>query len=71
MNLVKFFYFILFFQTVSLYAPVGKCSEQTLPLKNAGNIDVCLKLKVILTFYFSDWIPGLWRQPTFWPRNVF
>uniref|UniRef100_A0A3B3UYU8 Centrosomal protein 192 n=1 Tax=Poecilia latipinna TaxID=48699 RepID=A0A3B3UYU8_9TELE len=33
-------------QTVSLFAPVGKCSEQTLPLKNAGNIDVRLKLKI-------------------------
>ncbi|XP_043973198.1 centrosomal protein of 192 kDa isoform X2 [Gambusia affinis] len=33
-------------QTVSLFAPVGKSSEQTLPLKNAGNIDVRLKLKI-------------------------
>ncbi|XP_044216252.1 centrosomal protein of 192 kDa isoform X2 [Thunnus albacares] len=32
-------------QTVSLYAPLGKSSQQTLPLKNAGNIDVQLKLK--------------------------
>ncbi|XP_061571947.1 centrosomal protein of 192 kDa [Cololabis saira] len=32
-------------QTVSLSAPVGECSQQTLPLKNAGNIDVQLKLK--------------------------
>ncbi|XP_041845085.1 centrosomal protein of 192 kDa isoform X2 [Melanotaenia boesemani] len=32
-------------QTLSLYAPVGKCSQQMLPLKNAGNIDVHLKLK--------------------------
>uniref|UniRef100_G3NHS0 Centrosomal protein 192 n=1 Tax=Gasterosteus aculeatus aculeatus TaxID=481459 RepID=G3NHS0_GASAC len=34
-------------QTVSLSAPAGKSSQQTLPLKNAGNIDVQLKLKVI------------------------
>uniref|UniRef100_A0A4W6EYV6 Centrosomal protein 192 n=1 Tax=Lates calcarifer TaxID=8187 RepID=A0A4W6EYV6_LATCA len=39
-------------QTVSLSAPLGKSSQQTLPLKNAGNIDVQLKLKVILTFTF-------------------
>ncbi|XP_077951721.1 centrosomal protein of 192 kDa isoform X3 [Gasterosteus aculeatus] len=32
-------------QTVSLSAPAGKSSQQTLPLKNAGNIDVQLKLK--------------------------
>ncbi|XP_033836327.1 centrosomal protein of 192 kDa [Periophthalmus magnuspinnatus] len=32
-------------QTVSLTAPVGKSSQQMLPLKNAGNIDVQLKLK--------------------------
>uniref|UniRef100_A0A8C6NQH0 Centrosomal protein 192kDa n=1 Tax=Nothobranchius furzeri TaxID=105023 RepID=A0A8C6NQH0_NOTFU len=36
-------------QTVHLCAPEGKRSEQTVPLKNAGNIDVALKLKVILT----------------------
>ncbi|XP_024120466.1 centrosomal protein of 192 kDa, partial [Oryzias melastigma] len=34
-------------QTVRLCAPVGDCSQQTLPLKNAGNIDVQLKLKQI------------------------
>ncbi|KAF6729621.1 Centrosomal protein of 192 kDa [Oryzias melastigma] len=33
-------------QTVRLCAPVGDCSQQTLPLKNAGNIDVQLKLKI-------------------------
>ncbi|XP_072317794.1 centrosomal protein of 192 kDa isoform X2 [Eucyclogobius newberryi] len=32
-------------QTVSLTAPMGKSSQQMLPLKNAGNIDVQLKLK--------------------------
>ncbi|XP_028435208.1 centrosomal protein of 192 kDa isoform X1 [Perca flavescens] len=32
-------------QTISLSAPLGKSSQQTLPLKNAGNIDVQLKLK--------------------------
>uniref|UniRef100_A0A8C6TZN8 Centrosomal protein 192 n=1 Tax=Neogobius melanostomus TaxID=47308 RepID=A0A8C6TZN8_9GOBI len=32
-------------QTLSLAAPVGKSSQQMLPLKNAGNIDVQLKLK--------------------------
>ncbi|XP_032374126.1 centrosomal protein of 192 kDa isoform X3 [Etheostoma spectabile] len=32
-------------QTVSLSAPLGKSSQQTLPLKNAGNLDVQLKLK--------------------------
>lgn len=32
-------------QTLSLTAPVGKSSQQMLPLKNAGNIDVQLKLK--------------------------
>ncbi|KAG8010342.1 hypothetical protein GBF38_014620 [Nibea albiflora] len=32
-------------QTVSLSAPLGKSSQQMLPLKNAGNIDVQLKLK--------------------------
>ncbi|XP_054477161.1 centrosomal protein of 192 kDa [Anoplopoma fimbria] len=32
-------------QTVSLSAPPGKSSQQMLPLKNAGNIDVQLKLK--------------------------
>ncbi|XP_029360132.1 centrosomal protein of 192 kDa isoform X2 [Echeneis naucrates] len=32
-------------QTLSLSAPLGKFSQQTLPLKNAGNIDVQLKLK--------------------------
>ncbi|KAM9309577.1 centrosomal protein of 192 kDa [Pholidichthys leucotaenia] len=32
-------------QTVSLSAPLGKSSQQTLPLKNAGNIDVQLRLK--------------------------
>ncbi|KAM8869260.1 centrosomal protein of 192 kDa isoform 2-T6 [Spinachia spinachia] len=32
-------------QTVSLSAPAGKSSQQTLPLKNAGNIDVQLRLK--------------------------
>ncbi|CAL9705251.1 unnamed protein product [Knipowitschia caucasica] len=32
-------------QTVSLTAPLGKSSQQILPLKNAGNIDVQLKLK--------------------------
>ncbi|KAA8591956.1 hypothetical protein FQN60_017330 [Etheostoma spectabile] len=31
--------------TVSLSAPLGKSSQQTLPLKNAGNLDVQLKLK--------------------------
>ncbi|XP_037533103.1 centrosomal protein of 192 kDa [Nematolebias whitei] len=33
-------------QTVHLCGPVGKCSKQTVPLKNAGNIDVQLKLKI-------------------------
>ncbi|CAN9514042.1 unnamed protein product [Ophioblennius macclurei] len=33
-------------QTVSLSAPPGKSCQQTLPLKNAGNIDVQLKLKI-------------------------
>ncbi|KAG7259872.1 hypothetical protein CRUP_025070, partial [Coryphaenoides rupestris] len=32
-------------QTISLCAPLGKASQQDLPLKNAGNIDVKLKLK--------------------------
>ncbi|TWW79708.1 Centrosomal protein of 192 kDa [Takifugu flavidus] len=32
-------------QTISLAAPLGKSSQQVLPLKNAGNIDVQLKLK--------------------------
>ncbi|KAG7470070.1 hypothetical protein MATL_G00135730 [Megalops atlanticus] len=32
-------------QTVCLSAPLGKSARQTLPLKNAGNIDVQLKLK--------------------------
>lgn len=32
-------------QTVNLSAAIGQSSEQTLPLKNAGNIDVQLKLK--------------------------
>ncbi|XP_072251046.1 centrosomal protein of 192 kDa [Leuresthes tenuis] len=32
-------------QTLSLCVPVGKCTQQKLPLKNAGNIDVQLKLK--------------------------
>ncbi|KAM3873483.1 LOW QUALITY PROTEIN: centrosomal protein of 192 kDa [Diretmus argenteus] len=32
-------------QTVSLSATLGKSNQQTLPLKNAGNIDVQLKLK--------------------------
>uniref|UniRef100_UPI0037E7D549 centrosomal protein of 192 kDa n=1 Tax=Semicossyphus pulcher TaxID=241346 RepID=UPI0037E7D549 len=32
-------------QTVSLSAPLGKSCQQMLPLKNAGNIDVQLKLK--------------------------
>ncbi|XP_026149203.1 centrosomal protein of 192 kDa isoform X2 [Mastacembelus armatus] len=32
-------------QTISLSAPLGKSSQQSLPLKNAGNIDVQLKLK--------------------------
>ncbi|XP_074538794.1 centrosomal protein of 192 kDa isoform X2 [Halichoeres trimaculatus] len=33
-------------QTVSLSAPWGKSSQQMLPLKNAGNIDVRLKIKL-------------------------
>lgn len=33
-------------QTVGLTAPLGKSSQQMLPLKNAGNIDVQLKLKI-------------------------
>uniref|UniRef100_H2LDV5 Centrosomal protein 192 n=1 Tax=Oryzias latipes TaxID=8090 RepID=H2LDV5_ORYLA len=33
-------------QTVRLCAPAGDCRQQMLPLKNAGNIDVQLKLKV-------------------------
>ncbi|XP_037836225.1 centrosomal protein of 192 kDa isoform X2 [Kryptolebias marmoratus] len=33
-------------QTVHLCAPVGKSSEQMVPLKNAGNINVQLKLKI-------------------------
>ncbi|XP_029603698.1 centrosomal protein of 192 kDa isoform X4 [Salmo trutta] len=32
-------------QTVNLSAAIGQSSKQTLPLKNAGNIDVQLKLK--------------------------
>ncbi|KAJ3597934.1 hypothetical protein NHX12_001450 [Muraenolepis orangiensis] len=32
-------------QTISLSAPLGRASQQDLPLKNAGNIDVKLKLK--------------------------
>uniref|UniRef100_A0A8C8DU98 Centrosomal protein of 192 kDa n=1 Tax=Oryzias sinensis TaxID=183150 RepID=A0A8C8DU98_9TELE len=32
-------------QTVRLCAPAGDCRQQVLPLKNAGNIDVQLKLK--------------------------
>uniref|UniRef100_A0A674MQY1 Centrosomal protein 192 n=1 Tax=Takifugu rubripes TaxID=31033 RepID=A0A674MQY1_TAKRU len=49
-------------QTISLAAPLGKSSQQVLPLKNAGNIDVQLKLKVILTFPF---LLALWfgREP--------
>uniref|UniRef100_A0A667ZNW0 Centrosomal protein 192 n=1 Tax=Myripristis murdjan TaxID=586833 RepID=A0A667ZNW0_9TELE len=49
-------------QTVSLSAPLGKSSQQTLPLKNAGNIDVQLKLKVILTFAFLI-RSGIWVRP--------
>lgn len=37
---------------MNLAAPLGKSSQQMLPLKNAGNIDVLLKLKVMLTFTF-------------------
>ncbi len=33
-------------QTVCLQAPLGQIAKQTLPLKNAGNIDVLLRLKV-------------------------
>ncbi len=33
-------------QTVCLRAPLGQTAKQTLPLKNAGNIDVLLRLKV-------------------------
>lgn len=33
-------------QTVSLSAPLGESCQQMLPLKNAGNIDVQLKLKI-------------------------
>ncbi|XP_067305284.1 centrosomal protein of 192 kDa isoform X2 [Pseudorasbora parva] len=32
-------------QTVSLQAPLGQTAKQNLPLKNAGNIDVLLRLK--------------------------
>ncbi|XP_061885688.1 centrosomal protein of 192 kDa isoform X1 [Entelurus aequoreus] len=32
-------------QTVCLQAPLGKCGQTTLPLKNAGNIDVQMTLK--------------------------
>ncbi|XP_043116240.1 centrosomal protein of 192 kDa isoform X2 [Puntigrus tetrazona] len=32
-------------QTVCLHAPLGQTAKQTLPLKNAGNIDVLLRLK--------------------------
>ncbi|XP_052000198.1 centrosomal protein of 192 kDa-like isoform X3 [Xyrauchen texanus] len=32
-------------QTVCLQAPLGQTAKQTLPLKNAGNIDVLLRLK--------------------------
>uniref|UniRef100_A0A8C5C2M4 Uncharacterized protein n=1 Tax=Gadus morhua TaxID=8049 RepID=A0A8C5C2M4_GADMO len=39
-------------QTISLSAPLGQARQQDLPLKNAGNIEVKLKLKVILTFAF-------------------
>uniref|UniRef100_A0A8C2X1J1 Uncharacterized protein n=1 Tax=Cyclopterus lumpus TaxID=8103 RepID=A0A8C2X1J1_CYCLU len=35
-------------QTVSLSAPAGKSSQQTLPLKNAGNIDVHLLTILVL-----------------------
>uniref|UniRef100_A0A3P8XCT1 Centrosomal protein 192 n=1 Tax=Esox lucius TaxID=8010 RepID=A0A3P8XCT1_ESOLU len=40
-------------QTVSLSAPLGKSNTLTLPLKNAGNIAVQLKLKVGLFCPFS------------------
>uniref|UniRef100_A0A9J7ZD47 Centrosomal protein 192 n=1 Tax=Cyprinus carpio carpio TaxID=630221 RepID=A0A9J7ZD47_CYPCA len=33
-------------QTVCLQAPLGQTAKQTLPLKNAGNIDVLLRLKI-------------------------
>jgi len=39
-------------QTVCLQAPLGQTAKQTLPLKNAGNIDVLLKLKVPDELYF-------------------
>lgn len=40
------FTLIFFFQTIHLSASVGSTVKQQLPLKNAGNIGVNLKLKV-------------------------
>lgn len=41
--------FLYFFQTIRLSTSVGSTAKQQLPLKNAGNIDVYLKVKV-------DWL---------------
>ncbi|KAL2083861.1 hypothetical protein ACEWY4_019379 [Coilia grayii] len=37
-------------QTVTLCAPFGQSAQQTLPLKNAGNVDVQLRLKCSASF---------------------
>lgn len=39
-------YALYFFQTIYLSASVGSTAKQQLPLKNAGNIGVHLKVKV-------------------------
>uniref|UniRef100_A0AAY4DD72 Centrosomal protein 192 n=1 Tax=Denticeps clupeoides TaxID=299321 RepID=A0AAY4DD72_9TELE len=47
-------------QTICLQAPVSHSTKQALPLKNAGNIDVQLRLKVYCRpaggFVFADWL---------------
>uniref|UniRef100_A0A8C5GIS4 Centrosomal protein 192 n=1 Tax=Gouania willdenowi TaxID=441366 RepID=A0A8C5GIS4_GOUWI len=52
-------------QTVRLSAPLHKSSQQTLPLKNAGNIEVQLKLKVIISITFPSCVTLDYLLPVF------
>lgn len=51
-NVILFFphLFVWSLQTVYLQSHLGQPAKQTLPLKNAGNIDVHLRLKVLFLY---------------------
>lgn len=57
-------------QTVCLRSPLGQSASQTLPLKNAGNIDVQLRLKVLFLVGKPNYWNCIYLNKVYSFRNV-